>query len=176
MGLRSESWEDCRPMREPRIHRGFTLIELMITIAIVGILASIAVPMLTSYIRKSKQTEAHLAVDKMTKNVRVFHLTHKRFPVNSNMLPAISACVNPTGKTPATPKTDWFLDPGWKELEFFIDEPGHFQYDWQVVAPIGTARAIGDLNCDGVNGFLITQMEILSGTNVIETTTVSLDE
>ena len=37
---------------------GFTLIELMITVAILGIISSVAVPSYMSYVTKSKRTEA----------------------------------------------------------------------------------------------------------------------
>jgi len=42
--------------------RGFTLIEVMITVAIVGILAAIAYPSYASYIRKGKRATAQAAL------------------------------------------------------------------------------------------------------------------
>ena len=41
-----------------RDQKGFTLIEMMITVAMVGILASIALPSYTSYVTRGRITEA----------------------------------------------------------------------------------------------------------------------
>lgn len=49
--------------------KGFTLVELMITVLIVGILASFAIPSYREYIRKSKRAEARTALMQASMNM-----------------------------------------------------------------------------------------------------------
>jgi len=46
-------------MNLPRLKNGFTLIEVLITLAILGILAAIAIPAYNGYITTAKMSEAH---------------------------------------------------------------------------------------------------------------------
>lgn len=60
-------------MRQARNYRGFTLIELMIAVAVIGILASIAYPSYTEFIFRSNRTEAQ------TELMRLANLQEQRF-------------------------------------------------------------------------------------------------
>jgi type IV pilus assembly protein PilA len=44
---------------------GFTLIEIMVVVAILGLLASVAIPAMTAYMRRSKTAEARFQLSKM---------------------------------------------------------------------------------------------------------------
>jgi len=48
--------------RMKRLRRGFSLLEVMIVVVIIGILATLAYPSLEGYLQRSKQTEAKVGL------------------------------------------------------------------------------------------------------------------
>ena len=59
--------------------RGFTLVELMVTILVGAILAAIAIPGYTSQVRKSRRTEARNAVLDAAAREERFFATHNLY-------------------------------------------------------------------------------------------------
>ena len=56
-----------------RSRKGFTLIELMVVILIVGILASVAIPMLRGRIDAAKWSEGKAMIGSIATSIRAYH-------------------------------------------------------------------------------------------------------
>lgn len=69
-----------------RSSRGFTLVELMVTIVIGTILAAIAIPGYTNQVRKSRRTEARNAVLDAAAREEQFFATHNTYSLTATDL------------------------------------------------------------------------------------------
>jgi prepilin-type N-terminal cleavage/methylation domain-containing protein len=138
-----------------RLQKGFTLIELMIVVAIIGILATVAIPAFMDYMKRSKKTEASLQLNKIGKNAKRAYAESSQYVQSAAQelpgKPGIGGCCGGPNNHCAAVPASFAADPVWKQLDFQIDEPSLFYYDYNGTAPTTfVAKATGDLDCDGV--------------------------
>jgi prepilin-type N-terminal cleavage/methylation domain-containing protein len=75
------------------IHKGFTLIELMIVVAIIGILAAVAIPSYQNYIKRAAYTEVVMMLDPYKVGVAECY-------ANSGQPLSLTGCVAGSGGVP----------------------------------------------------------------------------
>lgn len=89
--------------------RGFTLVELMITVAIIGVLAAIAIPRFAAMSYKSKLAEAPVNVDGIMKAQVAYEATFDSFLAIETWHPAGKLTKEPKAWTPGSE----FDELGW---------------------------------------------------------------
>ncbi len=113
---------------------GFTLVELMIVVVILGILAAVAIPAFTRYVRKSKTSEAtgnisHIVQGEVTAFQQFADSDYEHF-VSTTATPSAA----PTESKYPPNSLLWTSDPAWAALSFSLDTGHYYQYE---AGPIG---------------------------------------
>ncbi|HHP2760536.1 TPA: pilin [Neisseria meningitidis] len=80
------------------LQKGFTLIELMIVIAIVGILAAVALPAYQDYTARAQVSEAILLAEGQKSAVTEYYLNHGIWPANNSDAGVASSASDIKGK------------------------------------------------------------------------------
>jgi prepilin-type N-terminal cleavage/methylation domain-containing protein len=162
---------------------GFTLIELMIVVTIVGLLAAIAIPTFTKSVRRSRTTEALLGLRKIYDgSVTYFDMDHvtpdghvvpHQFPGSVGLTPGDP----PAGQRAESDPDAWEI-PTWRALSFGVSDPYYYAYQYLSETDPGlecvddgfhgtcfVATAHGDLDGDGFFSFFaragtVEQMQV----------------
>jgi len=153
--------------------KGFTLIELMIVVVILGVLAAVAIPAFIKYIRRAKTSEAEDKISEMFRSAVAYFnqeqvnrgasatALNPQFPRSEGPSPA--ACTTCAGNSdgrcdPANYGAALWDTPTWQALNFAISDRHYFVYQFEAsnvagadgngAGSIFTARANADLDDD----------------------------
>jgi type IV pilus assembly protein PilA len=151
-----------------RNKRGFTLVELMIVVAIIGVLAALAIYGVRKYLTNAKTAEARMGLGRLAKDAQVAYekeamaggfialtnsrtIAHALCPDVTQSVPDVIGDVS-NQKYQSSPD-EWNAN-GWACLKFSMQDPQYFMYNYDANGSAAanddfTATAQGDLDGDG---------------------------
>ena len=164
--------------------KGFTLIELMIVVAIIGILAAVAIPAFLRYIRDSKTAEAQENLSAISKGALAYYDEEHNTATADDLTagatgniitgryPVAAAACSDTGNQAGqkqTPNTAFYTTGVWKSLRFNISKPHYYQYcyDGQTDAFTATAQATLDSSATASDSIFILSGAVQDGRPVV---------
>jgi type IV pilus assembly protein PilA len=170
-----------------RNRKGFTLIELMIVVAIIGILAAVAIPAFLKFIKKSKTNEAGLNLRQLYNSSATYftadHSTSQGDLIAPQFPDAVVTAVPAIGSLGSRKIVTDFVAtattgaPTWRALQFGLTDPHYFAYQYNATGVTTLARltisAFANLDDDGeystfVRFGTIAAMELTGSAGIYE--------
>lgn len=171
--------------------RGFTLVELMIVVAIVGVLAALAIYGVNKYVKNAKTTEARASVARIAKDATTAYSRPKMagdvMAPGDSTASSVMLCKSAAAKVPAaaaaiagskyqSQASEWnagAADTGWACLRFSMTDPQYYMYGYTATVAGGagdvfTASAEGDLDGDGTLSSFSLRGEVSPAANDLE--------
>ena len=140
------------PYFQQAIHvnqRGFTLIELMVVVVILGILAGLIVPRIMDRPEQAKRTKAKIQMESIATALKLYQLDNGFYPSTEQGLEALVEKPD-HGRIPKHWREKGYLEKGkvpldpWENPFIFISPGEHGDFDLISYGPDGVAGGEGD--------------------------------
>ena len=137
--------EPAKKETERRGRRGFTLVELLVVLVILGLIAGFATPQVIKFLGKAKADAARVQVERLSGVLDLYRLEVGRYPTSGEgleaLLEALVDAANWNG--PYLKKADALTDP-WG-LPYAYQSPGeHGDYDLYTLGADGAEGGDGE--------------------------------
>ncbi|MCL6583093.1 MAG: prepilin-type N-terminal cleavage/methylation domain-containing protein [bacterium] len=135
--------------------KGFTMIELMIVVAIIGILSAIAIPNFLNFRMKAKTSEAKSNLGAIRSCEEAYHAEHETYKATTASPESVP------GRTPVA----WEDKGGFSDIGFRPTGQVYYQYEVSVASATAfEATAKGDLDGDSTTAtYKITESNNIEG-------------
>jgi len=133
----------CRPRRRDR-EGGFTLVEMLVVITIIGLIMALVGPRVLGYLSESKVKTAKIQIESLSSALDLYFLDNGRYPSSSEGLPALvqrpanaASWNGPYLKTASVPADPW-------GRPYVYRSPGtHAPYEIASYGPSGEPGGVG---------------------------------
>lgn len=140
MSLELVSQMDIRHAKLPGSMRGFTLIEIMVVVVIIGLLVAIVAPNVMGRLTQAEIQAAQADIKSISSSVNFFRMDFRRYPTEDEGLEVLLGETDVDGK------------PGSKILQSMPDDPWGRPYYYVYPSTHGREFDIYTLGADGEEG------------------------
>jgi len=139
--------------------KGFNLVELMVVVAIIGILSSVAVPRFATFQAAAKQTEGKQGLNALFLAMQAYQVNYNEFPTAAKgTAPGTDIGFSMSGNKPRYTYTTHSTTDGWAGGAVSVDKINAQTYDHQ---RINTNKWL----CAPYNSVTLTKASTIAGTD-----------
>ena len=133
--------------------RGFTMVELMIVVGVIGILSSIAIPGYQRITARSRRSELQAIMSKFRLYFKNLHDGQGTFSTPQTFNPSAVSAINPSSAVAPGTASAWVANAnGWTDLPFPPEGPIRMRY-WYTMGAAAADGLVHDVTLQACGSF-----------------------